>query len=1018
MHWMSLARRFFSPVGRFFFASTFSLMVGTTVVAQASNLAVTTFAGTAGTRRATDGTGAAARFYAPSGIAFDRSGNLIVVDAANNIIRKITPAGVVTTLSGTPINLESLPVNTGSADGAANVASFNFGSSSSSDGPWGNPIYTVIGGLTAGLDAAGNFVFADTLNNLVRRVAPDGSVTTIAGTAGASGTDDGAAASAKFVSPGGVAVDASGNVFIADGGNNTIRRLAGGRVSTFAGLARTAGSADGSAAAARFNNPSGVACDAAGNIYVADTGNHLIRKITATGVVSTLAGVAGSSGSSDGLGALARFRSPTALVVDSSGKVYVADTGNHSIRVIDVTGFVSTVAGSSGNSGSADGTGNAARFKEPSGLALDGAGGIYISDTQNNTVRKASVANAASIQIVSQPTRRYVNVGRAASFSVTAAGSGLAYQWRKNGVAIAGATNPTFSIAAAAAADEADYTVVVSSGSTSVTSAVAQLKTYPAAVEIPAVIIITQPTDTTLRSGDTLTLVVEAAADITVKYQWRKNGTDIVGATGSVLSIANTTPADSGSYTVVVSDGGMVVPSSAASVAVQSGAGAPTITTQPVPQSVNAGAAVSFSVSASGTRAPAYQWFRNGLVVSGATAATLSLANVSASDAGSYYVVITDSGYTVTSASATLVVNVPANSPSITAQPQAQAVAAGASVTLSVTAAGTAPLTYQWYKDGTPVAGQTSATYSIAAVAVAQAGSYTVVVTGPGGSVTSSAAALTVSSAPAPTTGRLINLSINTSISAGGNFTMGYVVGGAAGTRSLLVRAIGPGLAAFGVPGTLSDPKLELYTGSTLSGGNDNWGGGASLANAFASVGAFSLDPASLDAATQINVVNPSPANTTVIVSGAKTSAGLVLAEIYDLATTYNGSSPRLVNVSVNKNITAGETLIAGFVIDGGTGCKVLVRAVGPGLAAFGVPGTMADPKLVLYSGSNKIGENDNWGGDAQVSAAATQVGAFGLGSGSKDAVLLVSLPPGAYTAQVSGTGGGGIALVEVYEVP
>jgi hypothetical protein len=95
-----------------------------------------------------------------------------------------------------------------------------------------------------------------------------------------------------------------------------------------------------------------------------------------------------------------------------------------------------------------------------------------------------------------------------------------------------------------------------------------------------------------------------------------------------------------------------------------------------------------------------------------------------------------------------------------------------------------------------------------------------------------------------------------------------------------------------------------------------------------------------------------------------------------------------------------------------------VLRAVGPGLAAFGVPGTMADPKLVLYSGSNKIGENDNWGSDAQISAAATQVGAFGLGAGSKDAVLLVSLPPGAYTAQVSGIGGGGIALVEVYEVP
>ncbi len=1015
---LSFARLIFSAALRVLLALLPPLAAVTTLQAQASNLSVNTLAGTAGARRPTDGTGAAARFYAPSGLAIDRSGNLIVVDAANNIIRKVTPAGVVTTLSGTPVNLESLPINTGSADGAANVASFNFGSSSSPDGPWGAPTFTVIGGLTASIDGSGNFVFADTLNNLVRRVAPDGAVTTLAGVAGATGTDDGAALSAKFVSPGGVAVDPSGNIFIADSGNNTIRRLASGRVSTFAGLARTAGSTDGAAAAARFNNPSALACDAAGNLYVADTGNHLIRKITAAGVVSTLAGVAGSSGSSDGIGALARFKGPTALAVDAAGRVYVADTGNHSIRVIDATGFVSTVAGSSGSVGSADGAGNVARFKEPSGIALDGSGGIYISDTQNNTVRKATATGAASIQIISQPTRRFVNVGRPASFAVVASGSGLTYQWRKNGVAIAGATSATYTIAAAGTADEADYSVVVTSGTTSVTSAVAPLKTYPAAVEIPAVIILTQPADTTLRIGETLTLVVEAAADITVKYQWRKNGADIAGATGSVLSIANVASTDGGSYSVVVADGGTSVPSSAATVTVQSGAGAPTITSQPAPQSVNAGATAVFSVTASGTRAPTYQWFRNGLAVSGATSATLTLAKVSTNDAGSYYVVITDSGYTVTSTAATLVVNVPADAPVITSQPQAQTVSAGASVAMTVVATGTAPLTYQWYRDGASVAGQTNATLSLTAVTVAQAGSYTVVVGSAGGSVTSAAALLTVTTLPAPTSGRLINLSINTSISTGGNFTMGYVVGGPAGTRSLLVRAVGPGLAAFGVPGTLSDPKFELYTGSALTGGNDNWGGGASLANAFASVGAFALDPASLDAATQISVANPSAGNTTVIVSGSKTGAGLVLAEIYDLATTYNAASPRLVNVSVNKNIAAGETLIAGFVIDGGSGCKVLVRAVGPGLAAFGVPGTMVDPKLVLYSGSNKIGENDNWGGDAQIGAAATQVGAFGLGAASKDAVLLVSLPPGAYTAQVSGVGGGGIALVEVYEVP
>jgi hypothetical protein len=154
-----------------------------------------------------------------------------------------------------------------------------------------------------------------------------------------------------------------------------------------------------------------------------------------------------------------------------------------------------------------------------------------------------------------------------------------------------------------------------------------------------------------------------------------------------------------------------------------------------------------------------------------------------------------------------------------------------------------------------------------------------------------------------------------------------------------------------------------------------------------------------------------------VVVSGGASGSGLVLAEIYDLGASFNATTPRLINVSVNKGMAAGETLIAGFVIAGDTSRTVLIRAVGPGLGAFGVPGTMADPSLSLYSGSTKIAGNDNWGGDAQVSAAFTRVGAFGLDAASKDAVLLVTLAPGAYTAQVNGTAAG-LALVEVYEVP
>ncbi len=452
--------------------------------------------------------------------------------------------------------------------------------------------------------------------------------------------------------------------------------------------------------------------------------------------------------------------------------------------------------------------------------------------------------------------------------------------------------------------------------------------------------------------------------------------------------------------------------SSTATLTVNAATTAPAFTSQPSNQSVTAGASVTFTVAASGSPSPTFQWRKDGTALLGQTSSSLTLTNVQTGDAGAYTAVASNSAGSVTSAAATLTVApAPTGSVAINTPPTTQTVVTGSTAVLAVTASNATG--YQWRLNGTNLTGATTATLVINAASAANAGIYSVVVSGIGGPLTSSAAALNVTAAT--NFGHLSNLSINTNLAAGGNFTMGYVVGGGAGNRPLLIRAVGPGLAAFGVPGTLPDPKLDLYSGSTLSGGNDNWGGGASLADAFTSVGAFPLAAASKDAATQINVANPSPANTTVVVSGGASGSGLVLAEIYDLGASFNAGTPRLINVSVNKAIATGETLIAGFVIAGDTSRTVLLRAVGPGLAAFGVPGTMADP--ALYSGSTKIAGNDNWGGDAQVSAAFTQVGAFGLAATSKDAVLLVTLAPGAYTAQVNGTAGG-LALVEVYEVP
>ncbi len=215
-----------------------------------------------------------------------------------------------------------------------------------------------------------------------------GAVTTLAGTAGSSGSADGTGAAARFTNPTGVAVDAAGTLYVADQSNNTIRRITqAGVVTTLAGLAGSPGSANGTGAAARFNAPSGVAVDAAGTLYVADQGNHTIRRISAAGVVTTLAGSAGSPGSANGTGAAARFYAPYNVAVDAAGTLYVAEFNNNTVRRVTAAGVTTTLAGTAGSPGSADGTGAAARFNAPTGVAVDAAGAVYVADYSSHTIR-------------------------------------------------------------------------------------------------------------------------------------------------------------------------------------------------------------------------------------------------------------------------------------------------------------------------------------------------------------------------------------------------------------------------------------------------------------------------------------------------------------------------------------------------------------------------------------------------------------------------------------------------------
>ncbi len=370
------------------------------------------------------------------------------------------------------------------------------------------------------------------------------------------------------------------------------------------------------------------------------------------------------------------------------------------------------------------------------------------------------------------------------------------------------------------------------------------------------------------------------------------------------------------------------------------------------------------------------------------------------------------------------------NFPTITSQPVSATVASGSTVVFNA-AASNSP-NYHWRLNGSNVlnsnTGSNGPILVITNATAAQAGTYTVNVSNDAGIMTSTTATLAVTTTN--DVGRLTNLSVLTDITATTpSFTLGTVISSGDGstTKPLLVRAAGPSLGALGVPGTIADPKLDLLAGQTIVLANDNWGGSSTLANAMAGVGAFPYSsPTSNDAA--IFATGLTPRDYTVAVSGVGGATGTVIAEIYD-ATPPSAFSPtttpRLINVSVLKQVNGGGSITLGFTIGGSTAKTVLIRAIGPGLTQLGVPGVMGDPKISLFNSSSVvIAKNDDWGGDPALSLIMAHVNAFAITSnGSKDAMLLVTLPPGSYTAQATpsagaGAAGGGLVIVEAYEVP
>lgn len=392
--------------------------------------------------------------------------DLYVTDAATQTVMKITPDLRLTTVAGSRGSM-------GGADGLGPAARFNE--------PTG--IF-----YRSDLDS---FVVADTANSTIRSVALSGQVTTLAGQAGVNAAADGLGSAARFHAPTGVDTDTFGVYVVVDQANHTIRLVTtGGNVATLAGKAGIPGAVNSIGDNARFSSPTDIMQGRSRGplrnlLVVSDTGNHTIRTISADARVETYAGQAGQAGTTDGGRFEVRFNRPTGVAIDGDGDLFVADTGNHTIRK-HTWGNARWVtwAGIPGVSGLMDGPGVSALFNAPEGLAFDDEGNLLVADTGNAAIRKISPAGVVAtlaIQgdvpvITAQPAGSSVTAGSSATFTVTATGdSPLTYQWRKDGTAIAGATASTYTLASVAAADAGGYSVVVSNPAGSVTSNTATL---------------------------------------------------------------------------------------------------------------------------------------------------------------------------------------------------------------------------------------------------------------------------------------------------------------------------------------------------------------------------------------------------------------------------------------------------------------------------------------------------------------------------------------------------------------
>lgn len=633
--------------------------------------------------------------------------------------------------------------------------------------------------------------------------------------------------------------------------------------------------------------------------------------------------------------------------------------------------------------------------------------------------------------ITASPPARTVAAGATVILPVIVSGSpSLTYQWRKAGVALTGnasATTATLTLTNVQAAEAASYDVVVTNSIGSATSAAAPLIVTPAA---PA--LANSPVAQTVAPGATATLAVVASGTAPFTYQWRKSGVAIAGnasAATATLILPAATTADSGSYDVVITNGLGSVTSAAITLTVavaplpivawdftsaEPARGLPAdVTGGTVVQRNNNGTTATLTTVSVSSGYPGV----SGTANAGAAARVGALNLAEGGSAFFEFFLTPAAGRQLAVTALTFGTRSTATGPqayalfALNANNDPALIAAGpiannsvwtllAPTILPVVSAPGAPVTFRLYGyGGAGNAGASTANWRIDDLSV---------------TVATGAVRATGSASDQ----RLLNLSSRARTANGDQVAIaGFVVGGAT-PKPVLLRAAGPGLGALGVTGTLTVPKLELYRGSAVIATNTGWANATAIAAAATSAGAFPFAAGSTDAAILTTLA---PGAYTVFASPGTGATGIGLFEIYDLSASAPGQN--LSNLSTRAFAgTGSETLISGLVVGGTLPKRVLVRAAGPALAQFNLSGLLARPQLTLFSGSTAVFQNSSWSASpdaAAIAAAAVRVGAFAFPAGSQDAALIITLAPGAYTAQVAGLGETtGLALLEIYELP